>query len=90
MAFISAVLMLFLSVVLMLPISTLTSKNYFTDSKRIVNNSVSGLMLITNIDVYNFTIFSLFLLVITIILSSFLYVAVTSFKNINNRDIKNM
>jgi hypothetical protein len=90
MAFISAVLMLFLSVVLMLPISTLTSNNNFTDSKRIISNFVGAAMLTTNVNICDFIVFILILTFAIFGLLSFCHVAVTSFKNIHNTNIKNM
>lgn len=90
MAFISAVLMLFLSVVLMLPISTLTSKNYSTDSKH--NRNFTPFMLISSnlipydITCTNYFLFSLFLLITTIIFISSYSKTYSIFMFSSNRD----
>jgi hypothetical protein len=89
MAFISAVLMLFLSVVLMLPISTLTSKNYSTDSKRVVNSSISTLLIINN-EICDYIIFGLLSVLVVLILSAIYHTARVGFKNIADLDMKNI
>lgn len=69
MAFISAVLMLFLSVVLMLPISTLTSKNYATDSKHKHYSVFPILMVYHEVQSYDMSFISNSLLCVLLIVA---------------------